>query len=271
MGLIWVNKYHNFFLYLFKNQIIMKKILIILLFIPLISFGQETEPTYKITTKSGDIYQSKKYKVNEKKKVTYIETLEGKIVQVKSNKITSIRKLIEGWNYFDFNANGFTDFSVVQIDTLKKEEIYKLVIEWIKVTYNTPDKVIKAQIENKNVRIEGFADGLASHFVMFPTYYGTTYSIVISVRDGKYKFDPKWSKYTIPPSQYSSGSEGTAFSDSNEDNAKFMFNKKGKVKGMYRKMPNAYEVYFNDLNMSLYEYIKNHNTKQQKESSDDDW
>jgi hypothetical protein len=249
----------------------MKKLLIILLFIPLISFGQETEPTYKITTTSGDTYQSKKYRVNEKKKITDIQTLDGKMIRVKNKKIASIRKLIEGWNYFDFNANGFTDYSVVEIDSLKKEEIYKLVIEWIKVTYNTPDKVIKAKIENKNVRIEGFADGLASHYVIFPTYYDTTYSIVISVRDGKYKFDPKWSKYTIPPSQYTSGSEGIAFSDSSEATARFMFNEKGKVKSMYRKMPNDYEVYFNDLNISLYEYINNQNTKQQKESSDEDW
>jgi hypothetical protein len=253
----------------------MKKLLFILLFIPLTLFSQETkeegsEPVYKITTTSGDVYQSKKYRVNEKKKITDIQTLDGKMVRVKNRKIASIRKLIDGWNYFDFNASGFTDYSVVELDTLKKERIYELVVEWIKVTYNTPDKVIKSQIENKNIRIEGFADGLASHFVIFPTYYGTTYSIVISVRDGKYKFDPKWSKYTIPPSQYTSGSEGIAFSDSNEAEAKFMFNTKGEVKSMYKKMPNDYEVYFNDLNMSLYDYIIKESSKTE-ESSDDDW
>lgn len=248
----------------------MKNLLFILLFIPLISFGQETEAIYKITTTSGDTYQTKKYRVNEKKKITDIQTLDGKMVRVKNKKIASIRKLIDGWNYFDFNASGFSDYSVVEVDTLKKEEIYKLVVEWIKVTYNTPAKVIKSQIENKNIRIEGFSDVIASHNALFTSYYGATYSIVISVRDGKYKFDPKWSKYTIPPSQYSGRLEFVVFDDLNEAEAKSQFTKKGKVKTLFKKIPNDYEVYFNDLNMSLYDYITKESSKTE-DNSDDDW
>jgi hypothetical protein len=234
------------------------------------SFGQETEQVFRITTTKGEVIKASNYRVNEKRKVTYIQTLEGKSFSLKSSKIASIRKLVEGWNYFDFNANGFTDYSVVEVDSLKKEEIYKLVVEWVKVTYNTPDKVIKSQIENKSIRIEGYSDVLASHNALFPTYYGTKYSILISIRDGKYKFDPKWAQYTIPAGTYNKELTFNAFNDNDESIVKSKFNKKEEVKTLYKKMPSDFETFYNDLNMSLYEYIKKETTKP-KEGSDDDW
>ena len=106
----------------------MKKLLLLVLFVTIASFGQETEQVFRITTTKGEVIKASNYRVNEKRKVTYIQTLEGKSFSLKSSKIASIRKLVEGWNYFDFNANGFTDYSVVEVDSLKKEEIYKLVL-----------------------------------------------------------------------------------------------------------------------------------------------
>jgi hypothetical protein len=67
----------------------MKKLLIILLFIPLISFGQETEKVYEITTKSGKVIKSKNYRINKDKGVVDIQQLDGKFIRFKTFNIAS--------------------------------------------------------------------------------------------------------------------------------------------------------------------------------------
>ena len=73
----------------------MKKLLFILLFIPLTLFSQETkeessEPIFVITTKNGQIIKAIKYRENKKTRNTDIQTLDGKLVRFKSSKILSI-------------------------------------------------------------------------------------------------------------------------------------------------------------------------------------
>ena len=67
----------------------MKKLLFILLFIPLISFGQESEATYKITTKSGEVIKSKNYRINKQKRVVDIQKLNGEFIRLRTDKIVS--------------------------------------------------------------------------------------------------------------------------------------------------------------------------------------
>ena len=78
------------------RKIIMKKLLIILLFIPLISFGQETEKVYLITTKSGRVIKSKNYRINEDKGVVDIQKLDGKFIRFKTFNIVSYILLVDG-------------------------------------------------------------------------------------------------------------------------------------------------------------------------------
>jgi hypothetical protein len=73
----------------------MKKLLFILLFIPLTLFSQETkeensEPIFVITTKDGQIIKAIKYRENKKTRNTDIQTLDGKLVRFKSSKILTI-------------------------------------------------------------------------------------------------------------------------------------------------------------------------------------
>jgi hypothetical protein len=260
----------------------MKKLLIILLFIPLISFGQETEvidgniePVFKITTKNGEVIRTKRYRVNEKKKVTDIQILDGKAVRLKSSDIVSITEIKEGWDYFEFKEEGFTDYVVVEIDSLNKEEMYTQVKNWILETYNTPSEVIKSEIKNKKIRIEGSKSNLVVMKGMLgePYYYDTRYSIEISVRDGKYKFDPISLKYWIPSSSYVSARWQDLYIFNNSSLSVF-YNQKGKKKGRvisaWAILPSALENHFDGLNMSLFNYIEK-NKKKSKESSDDDW
>ena len=82
---------------------------------------------------------------------------------------------------FRLSKDGFTDFLVIDCQDKSQSELYKKTLDWIAVKYNTPSEVIKGQIENEYIRIEGFANHVISS--------GTKYQIEISFKDGKYKFD----------------------------------------------------------------------------------
>ena len=84
---------------------------------------------------------------------------------------------------FKFSKKGFTDFVVVECENKTQSELYKKTLDWVAVNYNTPSDVIKGQIENDYIRIEGFSKDLVAN--------GTRYQIEISFKDGKYKLPRK--------------------------------------------------------------------------------
>ena len=258
----------------------MNKLLFILLFIPLTLFSQEDkeekiEPTFKITTKNGEVIRTKSYNVSEERKVTDILTIEGKVLRIKSSKISSIIEIKEGWDYFKFSEEGFTDYAVVEVDSLSKENLYKQVKNWVLETYNTPSEVIKSEIKNKKIRIEGSkSNGMTINGVLFGSdYYNIRYSIEISVRDGKYKFDPISLEYYIPYSKYVSA-KWVDLSIFNKESLSPYYYQKGKKKGRiqstFSSFPSSVENHFDNLNISLFNYI-NKNKQSSEEKSDDDW
>lgn len=260
----------------------MKKLLLLVLFVTIASLGQETEvievntePTFKITTNKGEVIRSKKYKVNEKSKTTDIQNLEGKFIRIKSSEITSIVEIKEGWDYFKFSEDGFTDYVVVDVDSLSKENLYIQVKNWVLETYNTPSEVIKSEIKNKKIRIEGSkSSGLSVKGILGESYYyNIRYSIEISVRDGKYKFDPISLEYYIPYSKYVSARWVDLSIFNKESLSPFYYQKgkkKGRIQSTFSSFPSSVENHFDNLNISLFNYI-NKNNESSEEKSDDDW
>lgn len=158
------------------------------------------------------------------------------------------------------NTRGMTDFVVTNVESKSATEIYKKVIEWIKVTYKNPDKVILSTIENEYVRFEGSSSAVYSVGAILggKFYFDTKYQIEISIKEGKYKFDLISMENYISPSQYSRGgwTPNTLF-NKNVDKEyldKFIYKKDGTLKTYYRFV-NEVPVYFNDLNKSLIESI----------------
>jgi hypothetical protein len=81
---------------------------------------------------------------------------------------------------FTFTSDkGMTDFIVTSIEGKTATDIYKKVIEWIKVTYKNPSEVMLSTIENEYVRFEGISD---------ISTFKCKYQIEISIKEGKYKF-----------------------------------------------------------------------------------
>uniref|UniRef100_UPI0040474E83 hypothetical protein n=1 Tax=Flavobacterium sp. TaxID=239 RepID=UPI0040474E83 len=104
------------------------------------------------------------------------------------------------------NQKGMTDYIVGTVENKTASDLYKKVIEGIKVTYKNPDKVILSTIDNEYVRFEGFSSSLwCINGLGMKTCYDTKYQIEISFKDGKYKFDLIGMEYYMSPSKYSSG------------------------------------------------------------------
>lgn len=154
-----------------------------------------------------------------------------------------------------------TDFVVTQVEGKTATEIYKKAIEWIKVTYKNPDKVILSTIENEYIRFEGSSNAFYSvTTILGKTYYPAKYQIEINIKDGKYKFDLIAMEILTPASQVSSGGWGA--------NALFNSNLKKEFldKSFYKKdgTPNKFfkdaiidvPTYFNELNKSLIQTIR---------------
>lgn len=79
---------------------------------------------------------------------------------------------------------------VVQTPGMTASQLYEKSINWVKETYENPDKVLKAQIENKKIRVSAFAKNAWWYKIMgMKTTYNMDYSIEISFKDGKYRFE----------------------------------------------------------------------------------
>jgi hypothetical protein len=144
------------------------------------------------------------------------------------------------------NERGMTDYIVTPVEGKTAQEIYKKVIDWIKVTYKNPDKVILSTIENEYIRFEGISETLYSGFP-------AKYEIEISIKEEKYKFDlismqcKPLSVWMDTPILYKSMSK--------EDlEKKYVFKQDGTLRSSY-KFADKIPTYFNNLNKSLFETI----------------
>jgi len=152
---------------------------------------------------------------------------------------------------FKFSKDGFTDYVVTACVGKTQAELYKKTLDWVAVTYKNPKEVIKAQIENDYIRIEGSSKALIVLNILGKTYYDATYQIEISFKDGKYKFDVIEVRYYTTPSQYSPGGWG----EFGLANTEGYYNKKGQIRSAFKYIPETLPDYFNTLNLELKDFL----------------
>ena len=154
---------------------------------------------------------------------------------------------------FKFTKEGFTDYVVGNVEGKTAQELYKKTLDWISVTYKNPKEVIKAQIENDYIRIEGAKSNLLCFKSLGMLMCSDVrYQIEISFKDGKYKFDlTKLEQYT-KPSQYVSG----GWSEVGLTNTSYCYKDNGDLKSLFKLYPTAIETEFNSLNTSLKDFLK---------------
>lgn len=96
----------------------------------------------------------------------------------------SIQPQIQGT--FEYGPQGLTPYVVMNVNGVTAQDLYNKTLNWIKTTWQNPDKVIKMTIPNEKIRVEGFQQGLIKPRKM---PIGCGYTIEISFKDNKLKFD----------------------------------------------------------------------------------
>tara|TARA_B100001093_G_C26676047_1_gene948338 strand:- start:373 stop:912 length:540 start_codon:yes stop_codon:yes gene_type:complete len=144
---------------------------------------------------------------------------------------------------------------IVKTDSLTKPEIYKKALNWVQETYKNPDKVLKANIENEKIRIDGFASNAWWYKSMgIKNSYNMEYSVEIAFKDGRYRFEYNIGQF------YIDGGQKVLYG------YKTFFKKNGEVRKSYKDAVPSLEQTMNDLSLSFYNYVTGKTTKK-----NDDW
>lgn len=143
---------------------------------------------------------------------------------------------------FTYDVKGLTDY-VVKDNSMATADIYKKSINWIKENYVNPDEVIKMTIENEKIRFEGVKNNLTC---IGSVCSDATYMIEVTIKDGKYKFDPIYLKLSV--------TTGRSFEVPLNDFSVY-YDKSGQVKKQSVQVLESFALLFNDLSQSLDDYI----------------
>ncbi len=144
-------------------------------------------------------------------------------------------------------------FVVIEKDSMTVAEGYKWATDWIKITYNTPKEVIKSEIENEYIRIEGIkGNSPCIKSLGMLICWDTKYSISFEFKENKIKFQVTRLQLYTAPSQYSTG----GWSDSDSTYAS-LTRKNGKPAKDMISMDKGFNDTLNDLKNSFEQYINN--------------
>lgn len=175
--------------------------------------------------------------------------------------ILVVCSLTFGQDKFIYDQKGLNPkYVVVEIDSLEQNEIFTKTINWIKETYKNPDEVIKTTIDNEKIRIEGYDVNSFSYKSMGDFSVDVLYTIEISFKNGRYKFQPIELKSKFQPS--GCYQPGEYFKINLSDGSEYYKNN-GKLK-CSNNLPSSISNLLNSLNENLIIYL----TKPQTE---DDW
>lgn len=220
---------------------------------------------FRILTSKGKIMEA--IKVNKENRNYIITKVDGEILKMKKSKIIYIDDILPDWEYFKYNyKDGLKKrYLVVNIDSTIKEKIYRLTKNWIKDTYKNPEKVLKADFENKKVRIDGYDSKGVRFFnpLAGSSFEGSKYSVEISFKDNKYKFTPISMTAEISLNSFNF--------PLNEHVKNFIYRKNGEPWSSNKYYPSNIEDLFNNLNISLNNYIKMNIKKDKNAGEDNDW
>ena len=155
------------------------------------------------------------------------------------------------------SKDGFTDYVVTEVPGKSKEELYTKVIEWLNKTYKNPKEVIKAQIENDYIRIEGIKSNMLCVISGASSCFDVRYQIEISFKDGRYKFDVTKIEQYAPPSR-------VWLDIPINGDFKGYFKESGEIKPMFKLLPDAFQSTFNGLNKDLESFLKSESIPSKK-------
>lgn len=214
----------------------MNKICYLLFFFTLVSFSQE-QGFYRIFLNNGESIDAKKISVL-KNRINY-ESSDGVSSYVESYKVIHTRFVSDLKEKFEYKDKILNTSIVYKIDGLSAQEIFTRAKNWVITNYKNPDEVLKGVIENQFLKFTGYS-----------SIYEINYSISISVKEGRYKFDVLNIYKRLPPTPTSVHNELSLLDISG------LYNNKGKIYNMWKQFPFQAEDTLNEISESLFKYIK---------------
>lgn len=143
---------------------------------------------------------------------------------------------------FKFSKQGLTDFIVTTYDGSAKDT-YNKALAWVKEN-SKKGYVVTSSVENEKITIQGGKENFICSKAGGTTVCSLgTFTIEITFKEGKYKFDALG--FSEKPNN------STTTSVHNLDDFSEYYDKDGSLKKYKDDVPAAYESLFNDLNKSL--------------------
>ncbi len=143
---------------------------------------------------------------------------------------------------------------IIELEGLSASDIYEKSLNWIQETYKNPDKVLKAKIENKKIRLEGYSSNALNFTKVVALNWGIEYTLEIAFKDGKYQYDCEVNNFVAE--------DGSSVGW----NYKNFYKKKGDLRKAYIPAVSSLEKTINDLSLSYYNYVSG-----KTDEEDDDW
>jgi hypothetical protein len=137
---------------------------------------------------------------------------------------------------FELTANGYEP-KVFELPNQNKEDIYKLTKKWVVKTYKNPKEVLTADIENENIKLNGFSTNIVkwSSGAGWDLYY----TFEIEFKDNKYRLSV------------------TADIAGNQIEYSSFFKKDGSKKTGYKGGPETIDNHINSIVDDLNTFLKN--------------
>jgi hypothetical protein len=160
------------------------------------------------------------------------------------------KQVTEGNKFYQGKFATVSPSAVIEKDGTAAE-LYSSTMNWINETYKSPEDVIKGNIENKYIKINGFTSSLFSASALGSKfYYDARYTIEFRFKDSKFKVDIINLEQYTPPSQYVKG----GWSNFSLPMVFKVENRKGKAYKDGITNLEAVTLHFNNLLSSLKDY-----------------
>ena len=155
-------------------------------------------------------------------------------------------------NKLVLTPNGYESI-ITEVDSMTAAEISKKAKDWVQYYYKNPSEVLKSSIDDDYIRINGYCkDCFYVKSLGIAQFYSYEYTIELSFKDGKYKFD-----YVIGSLSSQGVKMGYGFSG--------FFKKDGTIRGVYQTAYDGINEKVNETYQSLYDFITGKTMEKKKD------
>lgn len=143
---------------------------------------------------------------------------------------------------FDLTNSGVNPI-IIQIDNTDAKALYQKTYKWVQESYKDPKEVLKTNLENEKIRVEGFQAN-AWHYKSLGVRqeFDMEYSLEIEFKDNRIRL-------TFSPGQFWTQGQNARFTYTG------FYKNNGELKPIYKEAETSLEESMNAISKSLFEYL----------------